>query len=97
MARLRRFRRPSNQEEEIRVLYATEHRCPQAAEKYQREGREAAAGCDAVLFPIGAFGSGHPNGSVFEVQSTEPCGACGTLLKIWAVWDGATIIDLGAK
>lgn len=89
--------RPSDEQSERRVFWAVEHNCSAAYVKKQVEGQEAALGCDALVFPVGVYGSGMPTGVPFEVQSTEPCGACGTILKIWFQWTPKMVIDLGAK
>ena len=87
MARLRRFKRPESEDEEMHVVYGSVHQCNLEVPEVDR----------AVLFPIGVYGYGFPNGVTFEVATVEPCEGCGNILRMWAVWDGATIIDLGAR
>lgn len=41
---------------------------------------------DLLLFPVGHFGMGIPAGQPFEVQSSEPCGACGKYLRSMYEW-----------
>lgn len=85
--------RPSSEQEELRTVFGAQHRCPEAAYKERVLGEK---GSDVLLFPVGAFGQGIPTGVPFEVWTTEPCGACGALLRAWFSWRGAKVIDLGA-
>lgn len=96
MARLFKVTRPDSQQDELRTVFATQHRCAPQSERLKLHGAEA-AGDDAVLFPVGVFGQGFPANVPFEVWATEPCGACGTLLRAWFSWRGVKVIDMGAK
>lgn len=91
--RLIKVKRPSDQQEEGRFLYGTQHQCD-ASWTNRRHG---ITDSDVLLFPVGLFGMGMPNGAAFEVMATEPCEACGVLLRCMFAWNGPTIIDLGAK
>lgn len=94
-----KLRRPESHEEEAHCYIGREHRCQAAALKLQVEGREKyeADGGDAILFPVGHYGSGLPGNVPFEVVSTEPCPACGVYVKTLAMWVTPTVIDLGSK
>lgn len=96
MPRLETFQRPYSEDDEAHVFWETFHHCPQALERLNNEGSEDARWCDALLFPIGAVGFGMPRGDPFAVYSTEPCGGCGKIIGIWAAWENAKIIDMGA-
>lgn len=88
--------RPESEEEAKDIIYTMEHRCSSANIKYRLEGAEEAAGCDALLYPVGIFGIGMPTGVPFQVEPTEPCGACRELPKLWFQWKKNLIFDLGA-
>lgn len=92
MARLFSVKRPDNFQEEVRVLFGAQHDCPQAFDNM----RNGLPRDDELLFPVGIFGAGIQQGVPFEVQTTEACGACNTILKAWFEWKGAKVIDLGA-
>lgn len=77
-----KVKRPYSTEDEAQVIRFWQHGC---------RGRGAD---DELLFPIGMFGSGMPLDIPFEVESSEACAACGSIVKTWAVWSGSTIIDL---
>ena len=78
-------------------MFGTQHECEKQRELEKLLGRVEAAGKDAILFPVGVFGQGIPSNIPFECWATEPCEACGTLLRAWFSWRGATVIDLGAN
>lgn len=85
--------RPSSSQEEARFLYATVHDCDPG----RRNARQGIKGTDALLFPVGLYGFGMPNGVPFEVETTQECEACNTILKAWFQWRGIKVFDLGAK
>lgn len=64
----------------------THHECPESIEIFEKEGSAESATRDLVLFPYGVVGTGMPRGVPFEVQTTEPCGACGRVLRCWFEW-----------
>lgn len=93
-----KLRRPSSHEEELHAYVGREHRCEAAKLKLQVEGREAfeASGGDYIVFPIGHFGQGLPGNVPFEVESTEPCPACGRIIHTWAQWVTPFVVDFGS-
>ena len=84
--------RPGSEDDELHVVSGTQHRCA-AADRAHKQG---IIDSDCVLFPVGMFGRGMPLGIPFEVMTTEPCGACNTVLRAWFTWRGTKVIDFGA-
>lgn len=41
---------------------------------------------DMLFFPVGTWGADMPSGTPFIVQSSEPCGACGKVIRAWFQW-----------
>lgn len=89
--------RPDSNEEERDIIYTMEHRCSSANIKYRLEGAEKAAGIDALLYPVGIIGLGYPTGVPFQVNPTEPCGACRETPSLWFQWRKTLFFDMGAK
>jgi hypothetical protein len=52
---------------------------------------------DMLFFPVGYYGRGLPGGAAFEVQSSEPCGECGVILRVYAQWQDRKVIDFGSR
>jgi len=96
MADLQRFERPESEDDIKYMVRFAHHGCRQFNEGVARLGREAMAGKNLILFPIGIFGQGMPLGIPFEVWTTEPCEACKQHVSIWVEWTGPKVFDLGA-
>ncbi|MGZ4518816.1 MAG: hypothetical protein ACXVGB_00160 [Mycobacteriaceae bacterium] len=75
--------RPDDFQLENRVAKSAGHLCPTTKKR------------EVLIFPVGFFGSGHPNYSPFEVHAF--CYECDSEFSVWFQWSGPTIFDLGAK
>lgn len=69
---------------EQRVYYFVNHNCTVA--RALKNSTDCDDNIDLVLFPVGHFGMGIPAGRPFEVETTEPCGACGKVLRAIYEW-----------
>lgn len=76
----------------------THHECPESAALFESEGSARSAVEDLVLFPYGLVGQGMPRGVPFEVQTSEPCGACNKILRAWFEWKPRSFLfDIGVE
>lgn len=75
--RVRRLPMPEGGAEKNVYMFIN-HGCPQS------KGLDENA--DLVLFPVGYYGMEIPSGVAFEVETTEPCPACGKLLRSMFEW-----------
>lgn len=80
--------RPGSQQDEMRLYLNRVHNCP---------GAEGDPLKGAVVFPVGHYGFGIPNGQPFAVLSTEPCGGCGKYLRLVFAWKDIKVFDMGAS
>lgn len=95
--RAQRIARPFDPGDELHVYIGVEHHCPEWHLLRQVEGREKAEQVgSAVVFPVGHYGQGMPAGVPFEVVTTEPCPACGKLLRRMFEWSAPQVFDFGA-
>lgn len=85
-SRIHRFPMPEGGAERG-IFYAVHHRCSQG-----NALRAHIPDCDQVEFAIGFAGMDVPAFTPFDVQSVDPCEACGMYLKLWAEWVAPLII-----
>lgn len=74
---------------EQRTYIFIHHNCTMA--RGLKNSTECDPDIDLLLFPVGAYGMGIPAGQPFEVESSEPCGACQKVLRSLYEWSAPRI------
>lgn len=89
MPRIRKVPRPEGGGD-IRSVYTVPHRCD-LGRSLRRAGMEDP---DLLEFNLGAHGGHLPANATFDVGSTEPCPACGAVVRAWFQWVDPVVVPL---